>query len=183
MTRDLGAQAWRTALDSEASGSVRCCRPADTRLTEIRRHVPDAGGLGIASDQESSSAYGRLLARVSGERPTLVLSDEPRLSRRIADFAAGESRWLVVVRMVSEGVDVPRLAVGVYATSTSTPLYVAQAVGRFVRRRRRGETASVLLLMVPALLSYAGEMEVERDHVLGRVGRATTRTPPLSMTS
>jgi len=30
---------------------------------------------------------------------------------------------------------VPRLAVGVYATSASTPLYFAQAIGRFVRAR------------------------------------------------
>jgi len=69
---------------------------------------------------------------------------------------------------VSEGVDVPRLAVGVYATTTSTPLFFAQAVGRFVRARRRGETASVFLPSVPTLLGHASEMEVERDHVLGR---------------
>jgi hypothetical protein len=74
----------------------------------------------------------------------------------------------VAVRMVSEGVDVPRLAVGVYATTTSTPLFFAQAVGRFVRARARGETASIFLPSVPALLGFASEMEVERDHVLGR---------------
>ena len=75
---------------------------------------------------------------------------------------------MVAVRMVSEGVDVPRLAVGVYATSTATPLFFAQAVGRFVRARRRGETASVFLPSVPLLLQHAGEMEVERDHALDR---------------
>ena len=42
---------------------------------------------------------------------------------------------MVAVRMVSEGVDIPRLAVGVYATSVSTALFFAQAVGRFVRAR------------------------------------------------
>ena len=76
---------------------------------------------------------------------------------------------MVAVRMVSEGVDVPRLMVGVYATSTSTPLFFAQAVGRFVRARRRGETASIFLPSVPVLLRLAGELEEERDHVLGRV--------------
>jgi superfamily II DNA or RNA helicase len=70
--------------------------------------------------------------------------------------------------MVSEGVDVPRLAVGVYATTTSTPLFFSQAVGRFVRARKRGETASVFLPSVPSLLGFASEMELERDHVLGR---------------
>jgi len=73
---------------------------------------------------------------------------------------------MVAVRMVSEGVDIPRLAVGVYATSVSTALYFAQAVGRFVRARRRGETASVFLPSVPVLLGFAAELEAERDHVL-----------------
>jgi superfamily II DNA or RNA helicase len=75
---------------------------------------------------------------------------------------------MVAVRMVSEGVDVPRLSVGVYATSASTPLYFAQAIGRFVRARRRGETASVFLPSVPGLLELANAMEVERDHALDR---------------
>lgn len=74
------------------------------------------------------------------------------------------SRWLVAVRMVSEGVDVPRLAVGVYATSASTPLYFAQAIGRFVRSRRPGETASIFLPSVPSLLQLAGELEAQRNH-------------------
>jgi len=74
----------------------------------------------------------------------------------------------VAVRMVSEGVDVPRLSVGVYATSASTPLFFAQAVGRFVRARRRGETASIFLPHVPQLMALAGELERERDHALDR---------------
>ena len=73
---------------------------------------------------------------------------------------------MVAVRMVSEGVDIPRLAVGVYATSISTALFFAQAVGRFVRARRRGETASVFVPSVPILLGFAAELEAERDHVL-----------------
>ena len=97
-----------------------------------------------------------------------MLSDEKAASKRIAAFAEGDDRWMVAVRMVSEGVDVPRLAVGVYATRTATPLFFAQAVGRFVRARRRGETASVFLPSVPNLLGFASEMEVERDHVLRR---------------
>jgi len=79
---------------------------------------------------------------------------------------------MVAVRMVSEGVDVPRLAVGVYATSASTPLFFAQAVGRFVRSRRPGETASVFLPSVPVLLGLASELEAQGDHVLGKPHRA-----------
>jgi hypothetical protein len=87
-------------------------------------------------------------------------------SRKIHAFTESDDRWMVAVRMVSEGVDVPRLAVGVYATSTATPLFFAQAVGRFVRARRSGETASVFVPSVPSLLLYAAELERERDHAL-----------------
>ena len=168
LTKDITAQAWRTALDPHGDWIPSVLQAADTRLTEVRRHVPDAGGLVISTDQESARAYAALLKRVCGEAPTVVLSDEPKASKKIAEFSDGDSRWMVAVRMVSEGVDVPRLAVGVYATATQTPLFFAQAVGRFVRVRKRGETASIFLPTVPSLLSYAGEMEVSRDHVLGK---------------
>jgi superfamily II DNA or RNA helicase len=128
--------------------------------------MPDAAGLVIAGDHAGARAYASLLRGLTGQRPVVVLSDDPAATRKIAAFADSGERWMVAVRMVSEGVDIPRLAVGVYATSVSTALYFAQAVGRFVRARRRGETASVFLPSVPVLLGFAAELETERDHVL-----------------
>ncbi len=168
LTKDLTNQALRTALDPGGSWMPSVLAAADKRLTEVRRHVPDAGGLVIATDQDSARAYAALLKTITGDKPTVVLSDEKLASKRIAAFTESEDRWMVAVRMVSEGVDVPRLAVGVYATTTATPLFFAQAVGRFVRARKRGEMASVFLPSVPNLLGFASEMEVQRDHVLGR---------------
>jgi superfamily II DNA or RNA helicase len=167
-TRDITAQAWRTALDPEGEWIPAVLRSADRRLSEVREQVPDAGGLVIATDQTAARAYAEILRRITGEDPTVVLSDEAESSSRIEAFASGSSRWMVAVRMVSEGVDVPRLSVGVYATSASTPLFFAQAIGRFVRARRRGETASVFLPNVPQLLALANAMEIERDHALDR---------------
>ncbi|MFI8594216.1 DEAD/DEAH box helicase [Microbacterium sp. NPDC078428] len=167
-TKDVNAQAWRTALDPQGDWIPAVLRSADRRLTEVREQIPDAGGLIIATDQTAARAYAAILADISGEPPTVVLSDEAEASLRIETFSASTSRWLVAVRMVSEGVDVPRLAVGVYATSASTPLFFAQAIGRFVRARRRGETASIFLPNVPPLLALANELERERDHALDR---------------
>ncbi len=168
LTKDLTAQALRTALDPNGSWMPSVLQAAERRLSEVRRHVPDAAGLVIASDQDSARAYAALLKDLTGTRPVVVLSDEKAASKRIAAFSESDDRWMVAVRMVSEGVDVPRLAVGVYATTVSTPLFFAQAVGRFVRARKRGETASVFLPSVPNLLGFASEMEVQRDHVLQR---------------
>ncbi|MFP8884848.1 DEAD/DEAH box helicase [Streptomyces mangrovi] len=168
MTKDAVSQAWRTALDPRGDWMPSVLRAADTRLSEVRKAIPDAGGLVIAADQDSARAYAKLIREITGSAATVVLSDDTGASKRIEEFSGSEDRWMVAVRMVSEGVDVPRLAVGVYATTISTPLFFAQAVGRFVRSRRRGETASVFLPTIPMLLGFAHEMEVERDHVLDR---------------
>jgi superfamily II DNA or RNA helicase len=170
MTAEQLAQAWRTALDPQGEWVARVLGAADRRLSEVRRGLPDAAGLVIAGDHADARAYAALLRRLTGTQPVVVLSDDPSASRKIAEFTHSGDRWMVAVRMVSEGVDIPRLAVGVFATSVSTALFFAQAVGRFVRARRRGETASVFLPSVPVLLGYAAELEAERDHVIAPPG-------------
>ncbi len=168
VTKDITAQAWRTALNPAGEWIPSVLAAADKRLTEVRRTVHDAGGMVIATDHEDARAYAGQLKRITGESPTVILSDDAKASSKIEEFSSGDKRWMVAVRMVSEGVDVPRLAVGVYATSTATPLFFAQAVGRYVRARRRGETASIFLPSVPNLMALANQLEVERDHALDR---------------
>ena len=165
-TKDITSQAWRTALDPAGDWIAKVLQAANRRLTEVRQGIPDAGGLVIATDHASAKAYAQMLQQMTGEEVALILSDDAGASERIDSYSHGESRWMVAVRMVSEGVDVPRLAVGVYATSSSTPLFFAQAIGRFVRSRRRGEVASVFIPNVPALMQLAAELEKERNHVL-----------------
>jgi superfamily II DNA or RNA helicase len=172
LTAEQTGRAWRTALDPDGEWIPAVLGAADMRLTQLRDGgVPDAGGLVIASDHVTAKAYAKILHTMTGDEPTLVLSDDPKASGRIAEFGESTDRWLVAVRMVSEGVDVPRLAVGVYATSASTPLFFAQAIGRYVRARRAGETASIFLPSVPVLLDLASQLEAERDHVLGKPHR------------
>ncbi|MFF2390181.1 DEAD/DEAH box helicase [Agromyces sp. NPDC058104] len=171
-TKDITSSAWRTALEPSGEWIPAVLRAADRRLTEVRQSIPDAGGLVLATDQTVARAYADILQQISGEPVTVVLSDDKEASANIEEFSGNTRRWMVAVRMVSEGVDVPRLAVGVYATSSSTPLFFAQAIGRFVRARRRGETASVFLPNVPVLMALAAQLERERDHALDRRGGA-----------
>jgi len=138
MTQDVVAQAWRTALDPAGDWMPHVLRAADARLQALRAGgIPDAGGLVIASDRPSARAYAKLLDAITDEKAVVVLSDDAGASGRIGAFAASDHRWLVAVRMVSEGVDIPRLAVGVYATSASTPLFFAPG-GRPVRAGTEG---------------------------------------------
>jgi len=163
------ARRLRTALHPDGEWMGEVLRDGDARLSEVRADGhPEAGGLVIASDQDHARAIAARLASVAGERPDLVMSDEPGASLRIADFAASDRRWLVSVLMVSEGVDIPRLRVGVYATAARTELFFRQVVGRFIRvtPRPRRQMSYLLMPADPRLKALAREIELERRHAL-----------------
>ena len=123
----------RTALDADGQWLPTVLVKADEKLRQIRRQQPDAGGLVIAIDQDHARACAALLERWTGEAPAIALSDDPKASDVIEGYARSDQAWVVAVRMISEGVDIPRLRVGVHATTTVTPLFFRQAVGRIAR--------------------------------------------------
>lgn len=140
---------------------------AATALDEVRIEVPDAGGLVVANEMWQARKYADLLTRITGERATVALSDDPDAKGNIDSFRAGRSRWLVAVKMVSEGVDIPRLAVGVFASRTKTPLFFRQVVGRFVRVRPNEEfNARLFIPALPTLMEHARTIEDELRHQL-----------------
>jgi superfamily II DNA or RNA helicase len=170
LPRAESARRLRTALQADGDWMGEVLRDADRRLSEVREDGhPDAGGLIVASDQTHARAVARRLERLSGETPEIVMSDEPDASARIASFAASRRRWLVSVLMVSEGVDIPRLRVGVYATAARTELFFRQVVGRFIRRTPAPSGKQMSYLFLPAdleLKRLARQIEEERRHAL-----------------
>ncbi|MEX2025529.1 MAG: DEAD/DEAH box helicase family protein [Thermoleophilaceae bacterium] len=169
LPRQEQARRLRTALDPDGDWIGEVLRDADARLSDCRAGGhPDAGGLVVAADKEHARRLAGRLATVAGEPPAIVTSDDPGASAAIDRFAAGSERWLVSVLMVSEGVDIPRLRVGVYATAARTELFFRQVVGRFVRRTPTpARQMSFLLLPAdPQLKRLAAEIEAERRHAL-----------------
>jgi superfamily II DNA or RNA helicase len=150
-----------SALSPDGDWIPSVLRQADDELDRHRLDVPDAGGLVVASNQFDAEAYAHHLTRISGERPEVATHDKPDASDRIARFAAGSSKWIVAVQMISEGVDIPRLSVGVYGTRTRTEMFFRQLVGRFVRMRGPDDetTATLLIPSIQPLLEYAQTIE------------------------
>jgi superfamily II DNA or RNA helicase len=166
-TRSVEMQAWRTALDPKGQWVPHVIAAMDDRITHLRETgMPDAAGLVLASDQDDAREYAKIVRRVTGKAPELILSDDPKASKKIERFATGSARIAVCVRMVSEGVDIPRAAVLAWMTSYRTPLFFAQAVGRVVRARSPHESATVFLPAVRPLLSLAASLEEQRNHVM-----------------
>lgn len=136
-------------------------------LSDINLEVPDAAGLVIAESIRHAEAYATMLEKRTGSAPVVVTSDDPDAKAAIDRFRTSRDRWIVAVKMVSEGVDIPRLAVGVYASKTKTPLFFRQVVGRFVRVRPGEEfNARLLIPAVSVLMQHAREIEVELRHQL-----------------
>ena len=170
LDRARAAQRLRTALSVEGEWLPTVLAQANERLGMLRRQQPDAAGLVVATDQDHAQRIADLLRYRCGVRATVAVSDDPRSSSRIARFSASSDSWIVAVRMVSEGVDIPRLRVGVYATTTTTELFFRQAVGRFVRWTR-GVPRQKAYLFIPddlRLRTWATQIADARRHSLRR---------------
>jgi len=176
LTREKANQRLRTALSLEGEWLPTVLDQADERLRDLRRSHPDAGGLVIASDQEHAKGIASLLRRRSsadgghGTEVVVATSDDPDASKKIAAFGRGTAPWIVAVRMVSEGVDIPRLRVAVFATTTTTELFFRQAVGRVVRWTPGlgRQKAFMFLPDDPRLRRYASQIAEARRHSLRR---------------
>jgi superfamily II DNA or RNA helicase len=172
MKRHHESERLLTILDTSGQWLPAVLKAADEKLSEIRRSGhPDAGALVIAIDQNHAKRIGKLLRRVTGSDPIVAISEDPGASEKIKQVAQGTQRFLVCVRMVSEGVDIPRLRVGVYATNITTELFLRQAVGRFVRMidGLEEQSAGLFIPAVKPLVTYARQIKEERDHQLKQV--------------
>jgi len=193
--REAGRR-YRTAISVELpDGLPRILQQANERLERLRADGHrDAAGLVVAADGEHARAIAKVLRDVTGAPPLVVVHTDARASEKLTRFTSSRDPWIVAVNMVSEGVDIPRLRVGVYATAAKTPLIFRQIVGRFVRTipKRPVESSWMYLPADPILRVHAAEVETELRHVLRppseedpealdelRVQRATEPDAPL----
>lgn len=169
-------QRLNTALSARGQWLPKVLKEAHDKLMGIRCHPDpacrqsDAGGLVIAKDTKHARQVADLLEGITGERPYLVFSDNPQASIDITAFAKGSAPWIVAVKMISEGVDIPRLRVGVYATNVATPMAVLQAIGRFIRVQDmpglEDQTAWLFVPHAPEFIPIITTITDERDHYL-----------------
>jgi len=166
--RSLRSQRLRTALALDGDWLPAVLTQAHRQVLHLRQRDSHAAGMVIAMDQDHARGIGRILKDRLGVHATVATSDDPTASRQIADFAAGRAPWIVAVRMVSEGVDIPRLRVGVYATTTVTDLFFRQAVGRLVRMSgpQREQLAYMFIPDDVRLRRFAASIAEQRRHSL-----------------
>jgi superfamily II DNA or RNA helicase len=160
----------RTVLDADGDHLREMLRIADEELARLRTTTdPDAGGLVVCVDCDHADAVARILHRMTGARPVVACSrlndpDDPSPRFAIEAFVKSTSPWIVSVKMISEGVDIRRLRVLVYATNVVTDLAFRQITGRIVRtdpKNGEHDYGSVVLPADDRLLDMAEDILLE----------------------
>jgi superfamily II DNA or RNA helicase len=173
MTRlgqQLSADRLRTAFAPEGEFVRELLREAHQHLMVVRGDHPEAGGIVFGRDVDNVRALAEVLTSVSGTRAVTVTNDDKDAGEKIRRFKEGSTPWLVSVRMVSEGVDIPRLRVGVYLSPVQTEMFFRQAAGRLVRLVAGLEDQAGYLYIpsLPRLVEYAAAMTDERRHAIAK---------------
>lgn len=170
----------RTALDPTKSEYLEhVLRDANKKLDELRIEQPNAGALVLAIDQKHAKQIRKLLYRITDEEPEMVISEDKSSSEKISAFKNSSRKWIIAVKMISEGVDIPRLRVGVHATNITQDLFFRQEVGRFIRwmmgltgksatQTADRQEAYLFIPKDPRIVKLAREFEIERDHALNQ---------------
>jgi superfamily II DNA or RNA helicase len=171
LTKRLSRERLEAALSTDGRFPLRMITAAHEKLSEIRRGTgvdSKAGGLVVAINREHADALADLMTEVVGQRPVVVTHAVDDAQALIDAFRSGDEPWIIGIGMLSEGVDIPRLRVGVYASRIRAALYFHQFCGRFVRvQNDRSERSYVFLPRDPEIEAIAIEIEKEKYHALG----------------
>lgn len=131
--RDIGRRL-RTAIheDNEHVGSL--LREGIYKLRELREDDPDAAMLVVAKDQRHAKSLAKRLQTELGITPIVAVSEDgDAAAGAIKSFRNSHEMCIIAVNMISEGVNIPRIRVIVYATNVTTFLYFMQVLGRAMR--------------------------------------------------
>jgi superfamily II DNA or RNA helicase len=168
--QQLNADRLRTAFAPEGEFVTELLREAHQHLMILRDGHPQAGGIVFGRDVANVRALAEVLKQVSGTTPISVTNDDKDAAGRIRRFRESDRPWLVSVKMVSEGVDIPRLRVGVYLSPVQTEMFFRQAAGRLVRlvQGLNDQAGYLYIPSLPRLVDYAASMTEERRHAIAK---------------
>lgn len=163
-------------LDPDGEFFAKMAEDALTALTDIKSADSKAGMLIVAKDKDHGARICQMIESLCRVNPawsryqTLeIYNDTPKAHERIRQLDRDSTDIVVTVRMISEGVDVKRLRVGLYATDYRTRMFFIQFVGRFIRWEDRLDSTQHARIIIPAhpdLILFAREIEQMIDQAL-----------------
>lgn len=163
-------------LDPDGEFFVKMAKDALSALHDLKQSDSRAALLVVAKDKDHGARVCRLiesLCRANADwsryQTCEIYNDTPKAHERIRQLERDATDIVITVRMISEGVDVKRLRVGLYATDYRTRMFFIQFVGRFIRWEDRLDDAQHARVVIPAhvdLVNFAREIEIMVDEAL-----------------
>lgn len=173
LNKQASAQRRNTTIAADGDWFSTVFKDADLRLNKIRGDGHDnAGGLVVCRDKAHAEEIAKVIQKITSKEPLLITSDIDSASDKIENFArqqgSSADRWIVAIKMVSEGVDIKRLRIAIYATNITTEMYFRQFVGRVIRviGSFDDETAYVYVYPDSEILAFIQRIKEERDHTV-----------------
>lgn len=152
-----------TALWSE-DWVLKQLKDAKEKLSQIRVNHVDAGGLIVAMNGNHAEFLSRMMRKVQSSEPLIITSDDPDAHAKLKAFRGSVEPWVIAIKMISEGVNIPRLRVCSYMTNVITEMFFRQLVGR-IQRYVEGVEHQESYMYIPAdkrLIDMALAMRDER---------------------
>jgi superfamily II DNA or RNA helicase len=154
--------ALRSALEDESDVLEMMLDRANSARDFHREVSPykDNAVLVVAKDKNHASAIEGLIKRRYNESAVVVHSDVEGAQRELRRAKHGDTKWIVAIQMIAEGVDINRISVVVYASAIATKMFWMQVVGRALRIRPNEDVDAVIVYPDTSVFNgYAAEIE------------------------
>lgn len=129
------------------------------------------------SDGDTVKILNQFLRRIHKDFPNIKMnsytSKDQNLDEILRGFEDGKIEILFAMKMLDEGVDIPRAEVGIFASSTGNPRQFIQRRGRLLRKHKDKTYATIYdMVVIPKLNSNLGELfNIERNLVKNELNR------------
>ncbi|CAM1341658.1 DEAD/DEAH box helicase family protein [Tenacibaculum aestuarii] len=126
---------------------------------------------------ESTKILNEYLKRVHKDFPETKMnsytSEDQDLNDILKGFEEGKIEILFAMKMLDEGVDVPRAEVGIFASSTGNPRQFIQRRGRLLRKHKDKAYSTIYdMVVIPKLESYSDDFfNIEKSLVRNELNR------------
>ncbi|PIB31821.1 hypothetical protein BFP78_08100 [Gaetbulibacter sp. 5U11] len=138
-------------------------------------YIPE--GNTINNEGDTVKILNQYLRRIHEDYPNLKMnsytSEDQNLDEILRGFEDGKIEVLFAMKMLDEGVDVPRAEVGIFASSTGNPRQFIQRRGRLLRKHKDKAFATIYdMVVIPKLESNLGELfNIEKNLVKNELNR------------
>jgi superfamily II DNA or RNA helicase len=169
-----------SVLDPSGDHVEAMIREAWSELKAMRKKWSDAACLVVCRsgkdgvEERAVHAVSQRIHAITGQRPETVTSDDAASRGKIDAFVDSDSPFLCAIRMVSEGVDVPRIRMVLFISYTDSEMLFRQIVGRATRyiEGKDDDTAALVIMpKFPVMAGFADRFEGE-----AKIGAADMET-------